>query len=139
MKTIGLFLLVVGVSVSTDAWDLFKRVKFKTKYNSFYNTNFQYPEFDAETRALEGKEITLEGYYVPYDFEDETSIMLSRVPYAQCFFCGGAGPESVAEVVFAQKRPDFELDELVTVTGKLKLNEKDMTRMTFIIENAKLK
>lgn len=139
MKTIGIFLLVLGVSVSTDAWDLFKRVKFKTKFNSFYNTNFQYPEFDAETRALEGKEITLEGYYVPYDFEDETSIMLSRVPYSQCFFCGGAGPESVAEVVFAQKRPDFEIDELITVTGKLKLNDKDMTRMTFIIEKAKLK
>lgn len=65
--------------------------------------------------------------------------MISRYPFAACFFCGGAGPESVAEVKFAKKKPELEIDDLITITGRLKLNDKDMSRMTFIIEEAKLK
>jgi hypothetical protein len=64
-----------------------------------------FPTFSADLKAQVGKEIELEGYYLPVDVEGDAYIILSKFPYAQCFFCGGAGPESIAEVTFKTKTP----------------------------------
>jgi hypothetical protein len=55
---------------------------------------------------------------------------------SQCFFCGGAGPESIVEVNFARELPKFQIDDLVTVKGKLKLNIDDMDHVNFILTDA---
>lgn len=80
----------------------------------------------------------MEGYYMPLDLENNYTIVLSRNPYAQCFFCGGAGPESVIEVNFSAKPPKFKMDQIVRVTGVLKLNDKDIEHMNFILTDATL-
>lgn len=65
-----------------------------------------------------------------------TGLVLSKYPYSQCFFCGMAGPESIAEVQLAGKRPKFRTDKTYTFTGKLKLNERDMEHLNFILVGA---
>jgi hypothetical protein len=96
------------------------------------------PFLDSKIRTHEGKAITLEGYYLPYDLSNKNAIIISRNPFSACFFCGGAGPESVAEIVFASKPPRFKADQIITVTGTLKLNDKNVDHMNFILVNARL-
>ena len=139
MKTLTvIFIWLPAFLTSEDTWSIFERVKFVVKYDKGYNEFFMFPEFEKEIKSLEGKEISLSGYYVPFDLTTPNAVVISKYPYAACFFCGGAGPESVAEVVFTSKRPKFKLDQFVTVTGKLKLNGTNVDRMTFIFEDAKI-
>jgi hypothetical protein len=57
---------------------------------------------------------------------------------SQCFFCGGGGPESIAEVTFKVDPGKFQVDDLITVKGKLKLNASDIEHVNFILEEAVL-
>jgi hypothetical protein len=58
-----------------------------------------------------------------------------------CFFCNGAGPESVMEVV--TKNGDTKLkymktDKYIELTGILKLNKKDPNHLMYILNEAEL-
>ncbi len=135
---VGIFLFAYTVQgQSPDGWTEFARVKFTSKFFKELNEYFLVPFLDSRIKALEGKEITLEGHYMPMDMEDNRVIIISKYPYSQCFFCGGAGPESVAEIIFSTKAPRFKADQIVAVTGTLKLNDRDINHMNFILENAK--
>ena len=83
-----------------------------------------------------GKEITIEGYYVPFAPEDDNYIIISKFPMSQCFFCGGGGPESIAEVNFTKELLKFDVDDLITVKGKLKLNIDNLDHVNFIVDQA---
>src|SRR5688500_11959860 len=140
MKTMFTILLTASVITqpSANGWDAFAKVKFTPQLVKEVNEYFLVPFFDPKIRFHEGKEMTLEGYFIPMDLESANTIILSRNPYSQCFFCGGAGPESVAEIIFASKPPKFKADQIIKVTGTLKLNEKDINHMNFILKNAML-
>lgn len=130
--------LSVWAQAPVEGWGLFATVKFKTEYFKEYNLYLQVPVLDANTKAKPGMLVTLSGHYMPFEMQAR-HIILSKYPYASCFFCGGGGgPESVAEIVFAQNAPDFEPDQWITVQGKLKVNTLDIDRMNFIVENAVL-
>ena len=122
----------------TDTWSMFARTKFEPKYYEKIGEYLFYPNFPADLKALEGKEITIEGYYVPFAPEDGEYIIISKYPMSQCFFCGGAGPESIAEVNFAKPQSKFQVDDLITVKGKLKLNIDNVDHVNFILEQAVL-
>jgi hypothetical protein len=122
----------------SDGWDVFARVKFSEKFMKELNEYYLVPLMDSKIKSYEGKEITLKGYYLPYELDDKNRIIISKNPYSQCFFCGGAGPESVSEIVFASKRPRFKADQIITVIGTLKLNASDINHMNFILENARI-
>lgn len=144
MKQLILFFGALTVCISTfsqtkpDAWSIFAKTKFEPKYYEKIGEYLFYPDFPADLKALEGKEITVEGYYVPFAPEDGEYIIISKYPMSQCFFCGGAGPESIAEVNFAKQPSKFSVDDLITVKGKLKLNTDDMDHVNFIVEQAVL-
>jgi hypothetical protein len=121
-----------------DGWSVFARVKFNAKLIKELNEYFLVPFFDSRIRALEGKEITLRGHYMPMDLENNNVIILSKYPYSQCFFCGGAGPESVAEIVFSSKHPKLKADQIITVKGTLQLNESDVEHMNFVLKQASI-
>lgn len=134
-----LVITVSGVAQTKfDAWDAFAKTKFEPKYYEKLGEYLFYPTFSAELKALVGKEITVQGYYVPFAPEDGDYIVLSKYPMSQCFFCGGAGPESIVEVNFSGNLPKFQIDDLVTVKGKLKLNTDDMDHVNFILTDAVL-
>jgi len=121
-----------------DAWKVFAAVPFKPTYFARYKEYFLVPQFGADIRMLEGKTITLKGYYLPYETAQPGAVIISRYPVSACFFCGGAGPESVAEVVFDTRAPRLKADQIVTVSGKLRLNDTDVNRLNFILEHATL-
>ncbi|CAN5255756.1 hypothetical protein BH09BAC3_BH09BAC3_19910 [soil metagenome] len=139
------YLLVVFLSsfasaamAQPEGWELFAKTKFETKYNEKNAEYFLYPVFAPELKSQVGKEISLEGYYMPIDVEGDAYIILSKFPYSQCFFCGGAGPESIAEVTFKVKPGKFTMDQYIRVKGILKLNEGDIDHGNFILEGATL-
>lgn len=119
-----------------EGWALFAKTKFEAKYNDKTAEYFLYPAFPPDLKALVGKEVSLEGYYMPIDIEGNAYIILSKFPYSQCFFCGAAGPETIAEIKFKEKQGKFEMDQYLRVKGKLKLNESDIEHGNFILEDA---
>lgn len=119
-------------------WDIFARVKFTPQLIKEVNEYFLVPSFDSSIRSYEGKEITLEGFFKPMDLPEKKVIIVSKNPYAECFFCGGAGPESVAEVRLTTMPPRLKADARIRVTGTLRLNGRDIHHMNFILENARL-
>jgi len=121
-----------------DGWTALAKVKFTSKYYKEFKEYFLTPFFDSKIRDLEGKEIILKGHYMPFDLDDKNTLIVSRYPYAACFFCGGAGPESVAEVTFTSKIPKFKADQIITVKGILKLNDSDVNHLNFLLINAEL-
>jgi hypothetical protein len=122
----------------TAGWEIFSKVKFTSVFYKEHDAHFLTPRFDAAIRSYEEKEFVLRGYYLPLELEEKNVIILSRHPYSMCFFCGGAGPESVAEIHFAGKMPGFKADQLITVKGILKLNSRDITHLNFILKDAVL-
>lgn len=138
----NLFLLMwvgsmhVMAQAKVDAWAMFARTKFEPKYYEKLGEYIFYPKFTEELKGTEGKEITLEGYYVPFAAEDGNYIVLSKYPMSQCYFCGGGGPETIAEVHFTGTLPKFKVDDLITVRGKLKLNADDPDHLNFMVTSA---
>lgn len=133
--------LITGISAfgqTKDMWNEFAKTKFEPKYYEKIGEYLFYPSFSVELKALEGKEVTIQGFYVPFAPEDGNYIIISKYPMSQCFFCGGAGPESIAEVTFIKSTQKFQVDDLITVKGKLKLNAEDIEHVNFILEGAVL-
>jgi hypothetical protein len=141
-RFILLFALIIfsvcAFAQKVDGWNEFAKTKFDPKYYDKLGEYLFYPTFTKELKALEGKEIILEGFFVPFAPEDGDYIIISKYPMSQCFFCGGAGPESIAEINFSKKQQRFQVDDLITVKGKLKLNIDDMDHVNFILTDAQL-
>lgn len=140
-KLVFVILLVVGAfslkaQTSSENWSTLSKLEY-TKSTDEYGEIYV-PKFGEPIRALEGKEIELSGYIIPFEgmFEPD-HLIISSVPVASCFFCGGAGPESVAEVYL--KEPVKYTAKKVTVTGKLTLNDSDVDQLMYILKDATLK
>ncbi len=92
--------------------------------------------FGEALKKLAGKEISITGYMIPMDPMGITYV-LSRNPNSTCFFCGGAGPETVLQLNMkpsAIKR--YKTDDKLTFKGILQLNEKDIHSLTYVLEEA---
>ena len=133
------FVMLSGAAqAQPEGWALFAKTKFDAKYNEKAGEYFLMPAFSEDLKALVGKEIMLEGYYLPIDVEGSEYVILSKFPYSQCFFCGGAGPESIAEIFFKTKHEKFTADQFIRIKGKLKLNEGDIDHGNFIVEQSEI-
>jgi hypothetical protein len=136
LAVVAFFFVCSATQAQPEGWALFAKTKFDAKYNEKAGEYFLMPAFPEELKALAGKDISLEGYFLPIDVEGDEYIILSKFPYSQCFFCGGAGPESIAEIYFKDKREKFTADQFIRIKGKLKLNEGDIDHGNFIVEAA---
>lgn len=94
------------------------------------------PVFNEVVRALNGKEVTLPGYLVPFEGGALKSnhFMLSSLPINVCFFCGGGGPETVVEI-FAVNQVTYT-EKPVEIKGKLFLNDKNPGQMIYVLTSA---
>jgi len=120
-------------------WKDLAEVSFKEEYNKEFDFNVLIPKFSKNVKALDGKWIKIEGYAIPVDelgFED--MLVLSGVPYSQCFFCGLSGPESVMDIKPKKKLKGVKTDKKLKLVGKLKLNERDMSKLNYILTEAEL-
>lgn len=112
-------------------WEDLAQISYTEKYFPSYDSNFLYPDFSKHILALQGKEVSLTGYFLDIDPNGKLFI-LSKNPMASCFFCGMGGPETAVEIQFKSKH-NFKTDDVVTITGKLKLNKDDVMHFNYIL------
>ena len=146
MKTISKTLLLGILSFSLFSftvldeptkvtWETLRDVTFKKKWSAEESMFILYPTFGAKVAGLKDKEVVLTGYMIPVDV-DANVYVLSANPYSSCFFCGGAGPESVVQIKFKKSTKRFDTDDRVTVKGTLKLNADDINELNYILVNS---
>ncbi|MEL6975790.1 MAG: DUF3299 domain-containing protein [Bacteroidota bacterium] len=95
---------------------------------------FQEASFSQDMQDLEGKKVILTGYYLILDSR-QSVFLLSKNPMASCFFCGNGGPETVVDLRFSDP-PKFNMDDLLSVEGVLRLNPDDPELCYYRIEEA---
>ncbi|AUD00743.1 DUF3299 domain-containing protein [Spirosoma pollinicola] len=132
-----------GVSVSAVAepvklsWEVLRDVTFKKKWYAEESVYMLYPTFGQGIQKLNGKTVDLTGYVLPVDLESNIYV-LSAFPYSACFFCGGAGPESVVSLKFKKSDKKFKTDERRTFRGTLKLNADNIYELNYILADAEM-
>ena len=114
-------------------WKIFGKTKeINVEGKSKDGMEFQYfkPDFPAELKALDGKQITVKGFMFPLDeAEEQKSFLIGPFPM-NCPFQYHVGPSLVIEA-HADKNPvEFSYDPIV-LTGKLELVQKDSENSTF--------
>ena len=138
-SVLALFFFFLTISASAQErinWDILADVSFVSEYVEEMGTIQSIPRFGEDPKNYEGKEISISGYTIPIDGTG-TYYVLSKFPYANCYFCGGAGPETIIELSLkadAQRR--FKTDEHVTIVGKLQLNENVVYRLPYLVVEA---
>ena len=141
LATLFLFFLNHSTLTAQEAinWSYLADVKFEVKFSEEMGYNLHHATFGKSLKTYEGKEVVITGYMIPLDALG-ISYVLSKNPNSSCFFCGGAGPETVLELEMkpsAIKR--YEVDEVMTFKGILKLNKVDKTRMNYVLLEAEPK
>jgi uncharacterized membrane protein YcgQ (UPF0703/DUF1980 family) len=135
-----LLLLNLGrPALEPDLWGLFAKTGYVEKLNRQYSSYFLYPKFSDELKSYNGKEVVLTGFYIPLEMENSKTVVISKFPMAECFFCGGAGQESIA-VAYLKEKPAkrIKTDQIIKVQGILTLNDEDVEELNFILKNAKI-
>lgn len=128
---------VQGGNFKELTWKLLEDVTFKDVYLESLESYYWKPTFGPTVKAAAGKPYFITGYVIPVDI-DENFYVLSRYPFANCFFCGGAGPESVVDLRFKGNKParPYQTDERLTFAGTLRLNADDIYQMNYILDGA---
>ena len=120
-----------------NLWRTLAKITFRKEYDEMMGFKIDVPVFSDAIESLEGKEVTIKGYIIPVEgYKGHKEFILSAFPYNMCFFCGGAGPETVMEVV-AQTAIEYTA-EAVTIKGKLELNDNDINRLMYAMTDAVL-
>jgi hypothetical protein len=146
MKIKTLFLFIFFISIANNAssqlkltWkdviDVYaKEVAFSEK-----NPAKAIKGHGKSLKEIEGKTITITGYFLDLDPDGEW-FMVSKNPFATCFFCGGAGPETVIELLkFKNIKKKYKTDDIVEVTGTLKMIAENEEDVGFVLFNATVK
>ena len=141
MHKLCFFLLLFVTKISFGqieiTWKTLEDVEFTDTYLEELDAYYYYPYFGPNVSALEGQEVILRGFVLAID-PVERYYILSKGPYASCFFCGGAGPETIIELELKSDKDYFLMDELVTMKGVLKLNADDIYKCNYILEKAEV-
>ncbi len=147
MKFFRLLLLLISISILSSfktvappiklTWETLREVTFKKKWYPEESIYMLHPTFGPAIQKLKGQQVLITGYVLPVDLEANLYV-LSAFPFSACFFCGGAGPESVMTLNFKKKARKFKTDERLTFVGTLKLNADDIYQMNYILENAEI-
>ena len=116
-------------------WLKLRYVYYESEYNEDEYGYVQVAHFGEAVESLDNKEVRITGYMLTLS-PDEDIFILSENPYAECFFCGFGGPESAIELRLKPGYDDFLMDELVTVTGILRLKREDVTSGVYLMDNA---
>lgn len=127
---------------SNPVWDvLLYDVSMRYRYRVEYNSFVPVPRFGQKLEEMEGKEIVLRGFFLPADVTGE-AFVLSYVPMKMCFFCAGAGIESVVElgsvVSHRMRFRRLQTDDFIEVKGVLRLNRDQPEHLLYYLEDTQL-
>ena len=135
---IGLF-IIFGFSIQNNpqrvAFSTLMNLSFEEVYNSEKEKWEYLPEFPEEVIKLDKQEVYIKGYVIPVDLSGDL-FALSAYPFSSCFFCGGAGPESVIGLKM-ESSSRYTTDQIVTFTGVLSISNKYESEFFYTLENAK--
>lgn len=93
------------------------------------------PVYSQEVKALEGTTVEVKGYIIPVEgYKTHQEFVFSAYPYNMCYFCGGAGPETVMEVTAL--KPVKYTAEPIMLRGVLQLNTGDINRLLYSLQDA---
>ncbi len=113
-------------------WEDLADVTFERRFNRDFEEHFLYPTFSQAIKDLDGKKISITGYFLDMDPKGEIYV-LSKGPMSSCFFCGAGGPETAMEIYFKSRPTAFKMDDIITVTGILKVNSEDVNHFNYIL------
>jgi len=130
-----LFISKFGFSQIEISWQDLEDVEFSDMYIDSIGEYVLYPHFGFNVRELDGKQVALSGYILAID-PDKQYYVLSKGPFASCFFCGAGGPETIVELSLKSDKDSFFMDEFATIRGVLRLNADDIYRCVYILEDA---
>ena len=127
--------LLVAQSDAASVWQDLAKVSYEKKYDELLGFKVDVPVFAKDIQAMEGEMIEISGYIVPVEgYKSHKEFVFSAFPYNMCFFCGGAGPETVMEVT-ATEPVKYSTDR-ITLRGRLKLNNENINQLMYILEDA---
>ena len=125
----------VSYGQNDNLWQTLSKITYTKEYDELLGFKVDKPLFSEEVEKLAGKEVEIRGYIIPVEgYKGHKEFVFSAFPYNMCFFCGGAGPETVMEV-YASKPVQFT-QEPIKLKGVLKLNKDDINRLMYILEDA---
>jgi len=137
ITVLSILAIAINVSAQGDIWQQLSKITYKKEYSEIMGFKVDVPVFAEDVQKLDGTEITIKGYIIPIEgYKSHTEFVFSAFPYSMCFFCGGAGPETVMEV-FASEGVKYT-DDPVTLKGKLALNDSDINRLIYSLSDAVL-
>jgi hypothetical protein len=138
LATILLMTNLIVFAQTDNTWKTLSKVSYRKEYDELMGFKVDKPVFSDVIQSLEGKQVTLKGYIIPVEgYKSHKEFIFSAFPYSMCFFCGGAGPETVMEVK-AKEAVKYTTESIV-LTGTLRLNSDDINRLMFRLENAVIK
>lgn len=130
------FYALPGLAQEKVTWHALSDVEFELQYVKEYDMRMMVPIFGEGPRSYEGREVVITGYIIPLDSK-MTMYVLSRYPYAACFFCGGAGQESVVELWLKPEHVKrYKMDQQRTFRGIWALNDSDINHFNYILKDA---
>ncbi|WP_430813468.1 hypothetical protein [Carboxylicivirga sp. RSCT41] len=127
---------------SDTVWNLLlKDVNIRYMYSITYNTYLPKPKFGKDLKELDGKEISIKGFFLPVDVTGSVFV-ISYNPMESCFFCTGSGIETIIEVNPKEEQikrfKNLETDNYIQIKGKLRLNAKDYEHLVYVLDNVEL-
>jgi len=121
---------------NSNLWKTLSKITYKKEYDEFLGFKIDKPVFAQSVQDLEDKEVEVKGYIIPVEgYKSHSEFIFSAYPFNLCFFCGGAGPETVMEV--ESTVPVEYTAEQVTLKGTLKLNPDDINRLMYLLIDAR--
>jgi hypothetical protein len=146
MKKIAILLIgalcLSSVSLSAqeqdaNIWNTLSEITFRKEYDEMLGFKVDVPVFGESVQALADQEVVIKGYIIPVEgYKSHKEFVFSAYPYNMCFFCGGAGPETVMEVF--SNEPIKYTAEPIVLRGTLELNSSDINRLMYILKDAEL-
>lgn len=116
-------------------WEELMDIRFRLRYYSEVDMEMLAPVFPKALKALEGKRVTITGFVIPFDEEQEL-LALSANPFAACFFCGRASPASVISMYLKDSGKRYKMDDFKKLSGTLHLNLENPNEFYYILRDA---
>lgn len=127
MKNLISLLFFCTISIHTHAqsalnWSILSDVTFIDYFDRNVNKWTVKASFSEEIKTLHQQEVEITGYVIPIDIRS-SQYALSAFALSSCFFCGGAGPETVMGLKFKETPPRLSTDQVIKIRGILYLHQ----------------
>ena len=136
--SLGLFASLSSLQAqgnSENLWKTLAKLTYEKQYDEMLGFKVDVPIFSEQVKKLENVEVEIKGYIIPVEgYKNHNEFIFSAFPYNMCFFCGGAGPETVMEVQ-AKEGIKYTAEPII-IRGILELNDTDINRLIYGLKDA---